>query len=58
MSEVSSVLCMTDLSDRRLPVPRYYWKILFSPSQKAGVAVVGVNNPHLKVVTSHVPQSS
>jgi len=32
----------------KLPVPRYYWKILYSPSLSAGVAVVGVNNPHLK----------
>ena len=34
----------------RLPVPRYYWKILHSPSLSAGVAVVGVNNPHLTVI--------
>jgi len=31
----------------RLPVPRYYWKILFDPQAGAGVAVIGVNNPHL-----------
>ena len=36
----------------RLPVPRYYWKILFDPQAGAGVAVIGVNNPHLTVITS------
>ena len=34
----------------RLPVPRYYWKILFDPLAGAGVAVIGVNNPHLTVI--------
>ena len=31
----------------RLPVPRYYWKILLDPLAGAGVAVIGINNPHL-----------
>jgi len=31
----------------RLPIPRYYWKILYDPLAGAGVAVIGVNNPHL-----------
>jgi len=30
-----------------LPVPRYYWKIVYDPLAGAGVAVIGVNNPHL-----------
>ena len=33
----------------RLPVPRFYWKIIHDPLNAAGVAVVGVNNIHLKV---------
>ena len=32
----------------RLPVPRFYWKVLYDPVSDAGVAVVGVNNIHLK----------
>jgi len=34
----------------RLPIPRFYWKILYDPLAGAGVAVVGVNNPHLTVI--------
>jgi len=30
-----------------LPVPRYYWKVMIDEEANAGVAVVGVNNPHL-----------
>ncbi|XP_023321392.1 uncharacterized protein LOC111696065 [Eurytemora carolleeae] len=31
----------------RLPVPKFYWKIVLDPLQETGVAVIGVNNPHL-----------
>merc|ERR1712142_428712 len=34
----------------RLPIPKYYWKILHDPLAGAGVAVIGVNNPHLMVI--------
>ncbi len=34
----------------RLPVPRFYWKIAYDPVANAGVAVVGVNNPHLAAI--------
>lgn len=36
----------------RLPVPKFYWKIVFDPDQGAGVAVIGVNNIHLKNLPS------
>jgi len=36
----------------RLPVPKFYWKIVFDPDQGAGVAVIGVNNIHLKSLPS------
>ena len=39
-------------SGSRLPVPRFYWKILHDPQAGAGVAVVGVNNPHLSSLPS------
>lgn len=31
----------------RLPVPRFYWKMVVDESEKLGVVVIGVNNPHL-----------
>jgi len=33
----------------KLPVPRFYWKIITDPERNLGVAVVGVNNPHLEM---------
>jgi len=56
----SGVLQLLDVNDNlvdiylyggdKLPVPRYYWKILYDPIGAAGVAVIGVNNPHLESV--------
>jgi len=34
----------------KLPIPRFYWKILHDPMSNSGVAVVGVNNPHLESI--------
>jgi len=34
----------------KLPVPRYYWKILYDPASETGVAIIGINNPHLETV--------
>ena len=28
---------------------RYYWKILHDPVKGEGVAIIGINNPHLEV---------
>ena len=36
-------------SPDKLPVPRYYWKILYDPISDAGIAVVGINNIHITV---------
>ena len=29
---------------------RFYWKIVIDPAAGSGVAIVGVNNPHLKTI--------
>lgn len=34
----------------QLPVPRFFWKIIYDSMKNEGVAVVGVNNPHLKEI--------
>lgn len=36
-----------DSSVDRLPVPKYYWKVVTDPERKLGVAFIGVNNPHI-----------
>ncbi len=56
----SGVAQLTDVNGRmvdiflyggnRLPVPRFYWKIAYDPVANAGVALVGVNNPHLAAI--------
>lgn len=39
---------------KSLPVPKYYWKIVYEPLNKAGVAFVGLNNPYHSVIGSDV----
>lgn len=31
----------------RIPVPRYYYKVLIAESINAGIALIGVNNPYV-----------
>ena len=38
-------------------MPRYYWKILYDPIGAAGVAVIGINNPHLEVIIDIMSQT-
>ena len=52
LKDVTDTLVPVFLYNRdQLPVPRYYWKVLHDPLGGAGVAVVGINNPHLDSVT-------
>jgi len=30
----------------KVPVPRYFWKVIYDEKSKKGIAIVGVNNPH------------
>jgi len=39
--------------DKRLPVPKFYWKVVYEPSTKLGVALIGINNPHM--TTEEIP---
>ncbi|XP_066150165.1 uncharacterized protein [Euwallacea fornicatus] len=32
--------------DRALPVPDFYWKVVYRPLSGSGVALIGVNNPY------------
>lgn len=29
-----------------IPVPEIYWKVVYEPKTKAGIALIGVNNPY------------
>ncbi|XP_045468266.1 uncharacterized protein LOC123676433 [Harmonia axyridis] len=35
------------LHDNGLPVPLFFWKIVFDPKTETGVAFIGVNNPYI-----------
>ena len=30
-----------------IPVPKFYWKVVYDPKSQAGVAFVGINNPYV-----------
>ena len=32
---------------QQLPVPKFYWKVIVDTEKDAGVALIGVNNPHI-----------
>ncbi|XP_022903812.2 uncharacterized protein [Onthophagus taurus] len=34
-------------NNKRIPVPRLFWKVLYEPTTKAGVVFLGVNNPYV-----------
>lgn len=36
----------------KLKVPKWYWKIIYSSSTQEGIALITLNNPHAKSVTS------
>ncbi|CRK98271.1 CLUMA_CG011633, isoform A [Clunio marinus] len=38
-----------DPDNRKIPVPKIFYKILIDTSEKSGVALIGVNNPHISI---------
>lgn len=34
-----------------IPVPKYFWKVIYDTKTKKATAVVGINNPHIATVT-------
>jgi hypothetical protein len=36
-----------DIDNKKIPVPKIFYKILIDESQQAGVVLIGVNNPHV-----------
>ena len=56
--DLVDIFLYTAATPARLPVPRFYWKVLYDPVSDAGVAVVGVNNIHLKAFIREHPFNS
>ncbi|KAK0092837.1 hypothetical protein PV326_000481 [Microctonus aethiopoides] len=40
------VYLFTNSTHRSIPVPQYYWKIIYDPVRKLGTAFVGLNDPY------------
>lgn len=38
-----------DHDNKKVPVPKIFYKILLDKSQSAGVVLIGVNNPHVSM---------
>jgi len=50
LEDINGDLVDIYLHGDQLPVPRYYWKILHDIKTNSGVAMIGINNPHLQSV--------
>lgn len=37
---------LDDEGNIKVPVPKYFWKVIYDEKTKKGIAIVGVNNPH------------
>lgn len=37
---------------RAIPIPKFFWKIIYNEATQRGTAFIGVNNPYLNTVTS------
>lgn len=38
---------------RGIPVPAIYWKVVYNPTNKKGIVLIGLNNPYEKNVSKH-----
>ncbi|XP_060531085.1 uncharacterized protein LOC132704828 [Cylas formicarius] len=47
-------LYVDDNGNKAIPVPELFWKLAYSPSTKAGIALLGVNNPYEEDVSKSI----
>nr|QCF41178.1 DNA/RNA non-specific nuclease 1 [Cylas puncticollis] len=47
-------LYVDDNGNKAIPIPELFWKVAYSPSTKAGIAVLGLNNPYQGNVSGSV----
>ncbi|XP_018561279.1 uncharacterized protein LOC108903541 [Anoplophora glabripennis] len=48
------IYLFTDNGNRALPAPAIYWKVVYEPISRRGVALIGVNNPYDTTVASNL----
>nr|KAF7435400.1 hypothetical protein H0235_003591 [Vespula pensylvanica] len=41
-------------TNKAVPVPKFYWKIIYDPRSKKGTAFVGLNDPFIKSITEDI----
>lgn len=51
-NEEQSLYFYASGGDRALPIPKFFWKIIYDPLTQRGTAFVNVNNPYLTNVTA------
>lgn len=44
----------TDNGNRALPAPAIYWKVVYNPTSRRGVALIGANNPYDTTIASNL----
>jgi hypothetical protein len=52
--QIPLYLYVDDNGNKAIPVPELYWKVVYNPETKQGVALLGVNNPYQTDVTKSV----
>lgn len=50
----TEVYLYSENGKQAIPVPRLYWKVVYDRRTKAGIALVGLNNPYNKAVSEDV----
>lgn len=44
--DVELFFFVDDNGNRAMPIPELFWKVAYDPLNKAGIAVLGINNPY------------
>ncbi|KAJ8961882.1 hypothetical protein NQ318_021500 [Aromia moschata] len=52
--DVELYLYVDDNGNKAMPIPELFWKVAYDPLTKAGVAVLGINNPYQEHVEKSV----
>lgn len=43
-----------DPENKLIPVPKFFWKVIYDPNSRRGTAFVGLNDPFIESITNDV----
>ncbi|KAJ8983027.1 hypothetical protein NQ317_014324 [Molorchus minor] len=52
--DVELYLYFDDNNNKALPIPELFWKVAYDPLNRAGIAVLGINNPYQSNITRSI----